>query len=71
MEELRFTWLSVLKIFAAVLILGVWFVARSQVKADHRHGREVRIVPRTCFYMVAAAILFLVIVLLWGNASTI
>ncbi len=36
MEELHFTWVSAVKIFAAILLLGVWLVCRSQAKADRR-----------------------------------
>lgn len=68
MEELRFTWVSVAKIFAAILILGVWFTVRSQAEAEKRNGS---VVSRSSIFMAIAAILFLVIVLLWGNASTI
>ncbi len=68
MEELRFTWLSVAKIFAAILILGVWLTVRSQAKAEKRNGS---VVSRSIMFMAIAAMLFLIVVLLWGNASTL
>ncbi len=74
MEELHFTWISAVKIFAALLLLGVWLVCRSQAKAERRaqqHGSGSVIAPRSILVMAIVAIVFLIIALLWGNTSTL
>ncbi len=74
MEELHFTWVSAVKIFAAILILGVWLVCHSQAKADRRarqQGAGSVVAPRSNLLMAIAAIVFLIIALLWGNTSTL
>jgi len=74
MEELHFTWVSAVKIFAALLLLGVWLVCRSQAKADRRgrqQGAGSVVAPRSIQVMAIVAIVFLIIALLWGNTSTL
>lgn len=84
MDELDFTWRFALKLFAALLLLGVWLMARSQAKLDEQDRRSRaaarengtplparRVVSRSNRLLVAVAIVFLVIALLWGNESTL
>ncbi len=79
MTTLDFTWVTALKLFAGVLLVGVWLLARQQAKLDKRAattqaGRPSatqRIIPRSQIMIVVAAILFLIIVLMLGNRSTL
>lgn len=90
MQEFQFTWQFALKVFSALLILGVWFMSSEQAKLDKSErqaraeaeaeakadGRKMpaparRIVPPSNYVMIALAIVFLVIALLWGNKSTL
>lgn len=73
MEELHFSVRTALKLFAALLLFGAWLLARKEAEAE-RSGREKgerRIVSRSSLAMVCVALAFLVIVLLWGNHSTL
>lgn len=84
MEELNFTWVSALKIFAGLLLLGVWLLARQQARADasERKARQQarenhtplpggRMVSQSTWWICAFALLLLSVVLLWGNRSAI
>lgn len=82
MTTLDFTWATALKLFAGILLVGVWLLARQQAKLDKRAARTAttesgrpsapqRIVPRSQILIVAAAILFLIVVLILGNHSTL
>lgn len=80
MEELNFTWVSAVKIFAGLLLFGVWYMARQQAKADEseRKARENRtalpggrVVSRSTWCICAVALLLLSVVLLWGNRVAI
>ena len=73
-----------LKLFAGLILLGVWLMARQQAKLDKRN-REARsaareqglpeppreIIPRSTLVIAGAAILFLIVALFWGNESTL
>lgn len=84
MTTLDFTWITALKLFAGVLLVGVWLLARQQAKLDKRAARNraatsegdhpsapQRIIPRSQILIVVAAILFLIVVLALGNHSTL
>lgn len=84
MNELHFTMKLALKLFAGLILLGVWLMARQQAKLDKRNSEaraEARkqglpepsreIIPRSILIIAGVAILFLVIVLFWGNESTL
>lgn len=82
MTTLDFTWVTALKLFAGVLLVGVWLLARQQAKLDKRAARSAtaedgrpsasqRIIPRSQILIVVAAILFLIVVLVLGNRSTL
>lgn len=84
MEELNFTWVSAVKIFAGLLLLGVWYMARQQAQADasERKARERalesrtalpggRVISRSTWLICAFALLLLSVVLLWGNRVAI
>lgn len=84
MGEFHFTWQFALKLFSALLILGVWLMSRQQASIEKSErqsraeameaGRDVparRIVPASNYVMVAFAIVFLLIALFWGNKSTL
>lgn len=84
MNELHFTMKLALKLFAGLILLGVWLMARQQAKLDKRNSEaraEARkqglpeppreIIPRSTLIIAGVAILFLVIVLFWGNESTL
>lgn len=80
MTTLDFTWVTALKLFAGVLLVGVWLMARQQAKLDkHAAQRRAatkeetpqRIIPRSQILIVVAAILFLIVVLTLGNHSTL
>ena len=40
MTTLDFTWITALKLFAGVLLVGVWLLARQQAKLDKRAARN-------------------------------
>lgn len=84
MNEMHFTMKLALKLFAGLLLLGVWLMARQQAKLDKRNNearaeaaekglpepsREV--IPRSTLIIAGVAILFLVVALFWGNESTL
>ena len=84
MNEMHFTLKLALKLFAGLLLLGVWLMARQQAKLDKRNNearaeakekglpepsREV--IPRSTLIIAGVAILFLVVALFWGNESTL
>lgn len=84
MNEMHFTMKLALKLFAGLILLGVWFMVRQQAKLDKRNSqaraeakkqglpeppREV--IPRSTLVIAGAAILFLIIALFWGNESTL
>lgn len=79
MTTLDFTWVTALKLFAGILLVGVWLLARQQAKLDKRAATTEaghpsapqRIIPRSQIMLVVAAILFLIIVLMLGNHSTL
>lgn len=84
MNELHFTMKLALKLFAGLILLGVWLMARQQAKLDKRNSEaraEAReqgfpeppreIIPRSTLIIAGVAILFLIIVLFWGNESTL
>lgn len=75
MTTLDFTWLTALKLFAGVLLVGVWLLARQQAKLDKRAAAtdsvSQRIIPRSQILIVVVAILFLIVVLVLGNHSTL
>lgn len=80
MEELNFTWVSAVKIFAGLLLLGVWYMARQQARAEasEREARENRAalpggrgISRSTWWICAVALLLLSVVLLWGNRVAI
>jgi len=73
MEELRFSVRTALKLFAALLLFGAWSMARKEAEAERnsRAKGERRIVSRSSLAMVCVALGFLIIVLLWGNRSTL
>ena len=84
MNALHFTMKLALKLFAGLILLGVWLMARQQAKLDKRN-REARsaareqglpeppreIIPRSTLVIAGAAILFLIVALFWGNESTL
>ena len=84
MNELHITMKLALKLFAGLILLGVWLMARQQAKLDKRN-REARsaareqglpeppreIIPRSTLVIAGAAILFLIVALFWGNESTL
>ena len=72
MNELHFTMKLALKLFAGLILLGVWLMARQQAKLDKRNSEPPReIIPRSTLIIAGVAILFLIIVLFWGNESTL
>ena len=84
MNELHFTMKLALKLFAGLILLGVWLMARQQAKLDKRNSEaraEAReqglpeppreIIPRSTLIIAGVAILFLIIVLFWGNEATL
>ena len=84
MNEMHFTLKLALKLFAGLLLLGVWLMAREQAKKD-RTDRQARaeavkagmpepphaVIPHTTLIIAGVAILFLIVVLFWGNESTL
>ena len=84
MDELHFTLKLALMLFAGLILLGVWLMARQQAKLDKRN-REARsaareqglpeppreIIPRSTLVIAGVAILFLIVALFWGNESTL
>ena len=84
MDELHFTLKFALKLFAGLILLVVWLMARQQAKLDKRN-REARsaareqglpeppreIIPRSTLVNAGVAILFLIVALFWGNESTL
>lgn len=84
MNEIHFTMNLALKLFAGLILLGVWLMARQQAKLDKRNSEaraEARkqglpeppreIIPRSTLIIAGVAILFLIIALFWGNKSTL
>lgn len=84
MDELEFTWRTGLKLFAGLMLLAVWYLTREQAKLEKKDQQirdeakaagkpepEQRIVPRSNYMIVAAAVVLLVIALMLGNGSTI
>lgn len=84
MNELHFTLKLALKLFAGLILLGVWLMARQQAKLDKRNSEaraEARkqglpeppreIIPRSTLVIAGAALLFLIVALFWGNESAL
>lgn len=82
MDEVQFTLGLALKLFLGLILLGVWLMAHQQAKLEakdrrirdmaHAEGRPEparRVVSRSNRVIVIGAILFLIVVLLWGNES--
>lgn len=84
MSELHFTLKLALKLFAGLILLGVWFMVRQQSKLEKRHQQtraeakaqglpepQHEVIPRSTLIIAVVAILFLIVVLFWGNESTL
>lgn len=84
MAELHFTWAFALKIFCALLMLGIYLFVQKQVRlieSDRKERAEAlaakqpvpapRIIPRSHYLMIAVAIVFLLVMLALGNQSTL
>ena len=75
MDELHFTLKLALKLFAGLILLGVWLMARQQARSAAREQglpeppREI--IPRSTLVIAGVAILFLIVALFWGNESTL
>lgn len=82
--DLNFTWATALKLFAGVLLAGVWLLARGQAKLDRRVAQERsaaesagralpprRLVPRSQRIIVFAALLLVALMLFLGNIPTL
>lgn len=81
MDEMHFTMKLALKLFVGLLLLGVWLMARQQAKQNRAARAEAEkkglpeppreVIPRSTLIIAGVAILFLIVVLFWGNESTL